>query len=75
MLLVGGWQNSALCKHIDLWNVDKMTVQQSWKGMSLKLGDMATKRIVFNELTGMVIVLGRKSLHFINIKDFTTDHI
>lgn len=72
---MGGWQNSSLCKHIDLWNVDKMSVQQSWKGMSLKIGDMATKRIVFNERTGTVIVLGRKALHFINLSNFTTDHI
>jgi len=33
VLLVGGWQNSTLCKHIDLWNVDKMTVVPNWKGM------------------------------------------
>jgi hypothetical protein len=27
VLLVGGWQKSTLCNHIDLWNVDKMTVK------------------------------------------------
>lgn len=75
VLLVGGWQNSALCKHIDLWNVEKMTVQQNWKGMQLKVGDMATKRIVINEDTKTVIVLGRKALHFIDLKTFETSYI
>jgi hypothetical protein len=43
--------------------------------LTLKIGDMATKRIVFNERTGAVIVLGRKALHFIDIKKFTTEYI
>jgi len=73
-MLIGGWQNSALCKHIDLWNVNKNTVKQNWMGMTLKIGDMATKGIVFNEGTGTVIVLGRKALHFIDIRNFTTEY-
>jgi len=75
VLLVGGWQNSQLCKDIDLWNVDKMTVQQKWKGMNLKIGDMATKRIVINEDTLTVVILGRKALHFIDLKKFETNWI
>jgi len=43
--------------------------------MTLKIGDMATKRIVFNEINGTVIVLGRKALHFIDIRKFTTEYI
>lgn len=74
-MLIGGWQNSVLCKHIDLWNVEKMTIQPNWKGMTLKLGDMCTKRLVFNEESKTVLVLGRKALHFIDLKNFTTSYI
>ena len=40
--------------------------------MSLKIGDMVTKRMVFNEDTNTLIVLGRKSLHFIDLDKFDT---
>ena len=36
---------------------------------------MATKRIVLNEKTNTLIVLGRKCLHFIDLNRFETKHI
>jgi hypothetical protein len=75
VMLVGGWQNASLCKQIDLWNADKMTLKQNWKGMQLKVGDMVTKRIVFNSQTNTAVVLGRKALHFVDLNRFETQYI
>jgi hypothetical protein len=36
---------------------------------------MATKRIVINEDSRQIVVLGRKALHFIDLNTFTTTHI
>lgn len=36
---------------------------------------MATKRIVFNEETNTLVVLGRKSLHFIELNKFESKSI
>lgn len=40
--------------------------------MNLQVGDMATKRIVINEELKTIVVLGRKALHFIDLKTFET---
>jgi hypothetical protein len=40
--------------------------------MKLAIGDMVTKRIVFDEEQERLMILGRKQLHFIDLRTMST---